>query len=198
MTGHTGGIGKCIYDNLSKIAGCEVVGFSRSTGHNIADAESIQLIAEEGCDVFINNAFNYANENENDDQLNMLKCVYEKHYGEHARVMKIMPYNAIWRSFNNIADTPLIVNIGSVIYNTPDDHIRIESNKKYKYSKMRLKDYASGKRIADIRPGLIHAGPTLDLSLRDLAHDPIVVYDAVKFVIDAYAKGVFIYEMEVG
>jgi len=25
-----------------------------------------------------------------------------------------------------------------------------------------------------------------------------VVYDAVKFVIDAYAKGVFIYEMEVG
>lgn len=57
LTGHTSGIGKALYDILSKDH--EVVCFSRSNGYNIQDDKIKELIVQESlqCDVFINNAY---------------------------------------------------------------------------------------------------------------------------------------------
>jgi hypothetical protein len=54
ITGHTAGIGKCVYNRLSSSA----IGFSLSTGYDITIASDRQRIIEESkdCDVFINNA----------------------------------------------------------------------------------------------------------------------------------------------
>jgi hypothetical protein len=54
LTGHTQGIGKYLFDNLSPNA----MGFSRSTGYDITIKEDRRRIIRESrdCDVFINNA----------------------------------------------------------------------------------------------------------------------------------------------
>jgi len=54
ITGHTNGIGKACYDLLSQEH--QVIGFSRSSGYDINDPESIFLSAKDN-DVFINNAY---------------------------------------------------------------------------------------------------------------------------------------------
>jgi len=58
VTGHTKGIGKCLYEKF-KSQGHEVVGFSRSTGHDIEQAEIRNFILEQAdsADIFINNAY---------------------------------------------------------------------------------------------------------------------------------------------
>jgi len=58
ITGHTSGIGELIANHY------EFVGFSRSNGYDLTDDGNItKLINElEKCDVFVNNAFPYANE----------------------------------------------------------------------------------------------------------------------------------------
>ncbi len=58
ITGHTKGIGKSLYERF-KSAGHDVIGFSRSTGHNIEEASSRELILKESqtADMFINNAY---------------------------------------------------------------------------------------------------------------------------------------------
>ena len=54
ITGHTYGIGKCAYERLSP----NVIGFARSTGYDITNADDRRKIVKESmdCDVFINNA----------------------------------------------------------------------------------------------------------------------------------------------
>lgn len=54
ITGHTSGIGKCMYERLSNSA----IGFSLSSGYDITIKSDRQRIIEESkdCDVFINNA----------------------------------------------------------------------------------------------------------------------------------------------
>jgi hypothetical protein len=54
ITGHTAGIGKCLYERLNPNA----IGFSLSTGYNITNPIDRQRIINESkdCDVFINNA----------------------------------------------------------------------------------------------------------------------------------------------
>lgn len=58
ITGHTSGIGLNLYKQYQS-HGHEILGFSRSTGHDIGDiaARKIILDASEDCDVFVNNAY---------------------------------------------------------------------------------------------------------------------------------------------
>ncbi len=57
LTGHTSGIGKALYDILSKDH--EMVCFSRTNGYDISELTIIDQIIQESleCDVFINNAY---------------------------------------------------------------------------------------------------------------------------------------------
>jgi len=58
ITGHTKGIGKSLYEKF-KSEGHEVIGFSRSNGHDIEDEISRKGILKEAetSDIFINNAY---------------------------------------------------------------------------------------------------------------------------------------------
>lgn len=57
ITGHTRGIGKAIVDLCTDEY--EILGFSRSTGHNLSHRSTLETVFEEAkdCDIFINNAF---------------------------------------------------------------------------------------------------------------------------------------------
>jgi len=55
VTGHTSGIGQGLYQYF-KSQGHEVLGFSRSNGYALPDAEDQILEQLQSCDVFVNNA----------------------------------------------------------------------------------------------------------------------------------------------
>lgn len=61
ITGHTSGIGKGLYDYFSNKF--EVVGFSKDTGYDIENFETI-LSETEDCSIFINNAYSYFKQSE--------------------------------------------------------------------------------------------------------------------------------------
>lgn len=80
ITGHTNGIGKAIYDDLSSTN--NVIGFSLTTGYNISLPEDRDKIIQESqdCHVFINNAFDYSKwptEENTDSQFLMCKELFE-------------------------------------------------------------------------------------------------------------------------
>ena len=54
ITGHTRGIGKCVFDRLNP----NIIGFSKSTGYDITNSIDRRRIIEESsnCNLFINNA----------------------------------------------------------------------------------------------------------------------------------------------
>jgi short-subunit dehydrogenase len=54
ITGHMDGVGRSIYEKLSK--DFTIIGLSRSNGYDIKNTDAI-IEQIEGCDVFINNAF---------------------------------------------------------------------------------------------------------------------------------------------
>jgi NAD(P)-dependent dehydrogenase (short-subunit alcohol dehydrogenase family) len=58
ITGHTKGIGKCLY-NIFLENGYEVTGFSRATGYDISEKSHRELILNQiqNFDIFINNAY---------------------------------------------------------------------------------------------------------------------------------------------
>lgn len=58
ITGHTKGIGKCLYDKFLE-NNFNVVGFSRSTGHDISVLQHRKLIIDQlsDVDIFVNNAY---------------------------------------------------------------------------------------------------------------------------------------------
>jgi len=66
ITGHTKGIGKALYDNLSQQH--EVEGYSRSNGFDISNNIDIIVRASKKSDVFINNAY---------DGFNQVSLLYE-------------------------------------------------------------------------------------------------------------------------
>lgn len=57
ITGHTHGIGKCIYDRFKEVSCREIVGMSRSNGYDIE--KDFDRVVEEasGAEIFINNAY---------------------------------------------------------------------------------------------------------------------------------------------
>lgn len=74
VTGHSNGIGKALFEYFLK-EGHIVVGYSKSTGHDISD-EKIRkeiLKAVHDADIFVNNAYN----NYDDSQLELLKGACE-------------------------------------------------------------------------------------------------------------------------
>jgi len=73
MTGHTKGLGNVLYDYL-KEQGHEVVGVSRTTGHDLKDDSTIEHIIKEAehYDVFINNTFQFSR------QLELVKALRGK------------------------------------------------------------------------------------------------------------------------
>jgi len=72
MTGHTQGLGKTLYDYFSKEN--EVVGISRSTGHDLKNQNTIDYIISEAenYDIFINNTFQF------EKQLELVKALRGK------------------------------------------------------------------------------------------------------------------------
>ena len=54
ITGHTQGIGRALYENFKDH---EVIGLSRSNGHDIDQNFDLVVEAAKGCDLFINNAY---------------------------------------------------------------------------------------------------------------------------------------------
>lgn len=55
LTGHTSGVGKFLYDHLSKEN--EVIGISRTTGYTLPNDIDKIIALSEGCDLFINNTY---------------------------------------------------------------------------------------------------------------------------------------------
>jgi hypothetical protein len=71
ITGHTTGLGKCLYTHFEKL-GHTVVGISRTTGYNL-ETDIDRVIADSiGCDLFINNAYI------NDAQIKLAKSLHNK------------------------------------------------------------------------------------------------------------------------
>jgi hypothetical protein len=71
VTGHTGGIGKAIYDHfISK--GWDVKGMSRSNGYNIVDDQERVIEESVGCDIFVNCAY------QDRAQLDLLNALHDK------------------------------------------------------------------------------------------------------------------------
>jgi len=69
ITGHTKGIGKAMFETLSKEHEC--IGFSRSTGHDIGLQQNVIINSVSDCDVFINNAYKGM------EQMNILNKLWE-------------------------------------------------------------------------------------------------------------------------
>lgn len=65
ITGHTKGIGLALFNKFNN-CGNDVVGFSRSTGHDISLPESIDKIIQQStdADIFINNAYHETGQTE--------------------------------------------------------------------------------------------------------------------------------------
>jgi hypothetical protein len=70
ITGHTGGLGKAIYDFYSS-QWHEVIGLSRTTGHTLPEKNDEVVQIAQGCDIFFNNAYSGL------AQLNLIKDLYK-------------------------------------------------------------------------------------------------------------------------
>jgi NADP-dependent 3-hydroxy acid dehydrogenase YdfG len=124
ITGHTSGIGKCLFDYLSLAH--DVSGFSRSNGYNItSELDRVRIYeVSKNSDVFINNAYN----NFDDCQLYMLKHMIE----------------------NNTRTDQIVINISSRY--TGDKNKYCETKQKIdEYCRSRI--YCL-PRIINIKPGL--------------------------------------------
>lgn len=115
ITGHTRGIGKSLSTVFAK-HGCNVVGYSRSTGYDISDPSIRKKIIQEcqNFDVFINNAFDV------DGQFDLLQEITNSWEGT----------------------TKLIINIGSkgvyVPITTTHDAYNKAKRKQHEFIKSRL------------------------------------------------------------
>lgn len=122
ITGHTNGIGKALYDELSKEH--EVRGFSKTNGYDISNPDHRQIIAFSDYDVFINNAYNHSPTGYDSSQLEMLTMLdYEK---------------------------KIVINISSRI--TDVDFDMDDMTRQYKIAKSEQDKYCAGKPIVNIKP----------------------------------------------
>lgn len=96
ITGHTKGIGKCLYETFSE-NGFEVIGFSRSNGYDISDSAVRNLILSQikDFDIFINNAYVHYS------QLELLKEVMTMWNGKDKVIINM---NSKTRLMTNIPD----------------------------------------------------------------------------------------------
>jgi NAD(P)-dependent dehydrogenase (short-subunit alcohol dehydrogenase family) len=85
ITGHTSGIGQSIYSYFSRDPSNVVIGFSRSTGHNIQDPIKRAEILNEArnADIFVNNACSYVD----DSQLILLRNMFEIWQGQNKTII---------------------------------------------------------------------------------------------------------------
>lgn len=193
ITGHTSGIGKCLYDTFTE-NGNTVLGFSRSNGYDITSADDRKRIVDEttDCDVFINNAFNFVDMASN-CQLNLLEEVYEKHYNNEI-INKIVPQKNL--------DKILIINMGSLIEDIPDSSFVKTEMLDYKKSKTVINEYCKNRKILNIKPGAVKSEEIKNRSpqLYAVANDPQVVYQAVNVGIQLYKmpNQCFVYTIELG
>lgn len=103
ITGHTNGIGKSIFDELSMH---DVIGFSVSTGYNISLPEDRARIIEESsdCSVFINNAFDYSKwptEENTDSQCLMAEELFESWRWQDKFIINISSRINDFKTFEN-------------------------------------------------------------------------------------------------
>ncbi len=84
ITGHTSGIGKAIAD-LYTYKGHRVLGFSRSTGYDLADIDTVERIADaaKDADIFINNAYRRV------AQVDMLYAMHKRWKNDHKTIVSI-------------------------------------------------------------------------------------------------------------
>lgn len=131
ITGHTRGLGASLKNTFEQ-NGCSVIGFSKSTGHDISDAQARQSILNSinDVDVFINNAYHPT------AQLELLKDVVNT-----------------WES-----QKKYVINISSKIVNIESEYFP-ENVKEYKESKLNMKEftdsYKGSIRIYSILPDLL-------------------------------------------
>ena len=81
ITGHTSGIGKCLYDKFITF-GHEVIGVSRTTGYDLnTDVDRVVELAE-NCDLFVNNCYVGASQKELLEKFLVILSPYAPHICE--------------------------------------------------------------------------------------------------------------------
>jgi hypothetical protein len=125
ITGHTQGIGLALYNYFSP--NNDIIGFSKSTGYNIADSNHRQCIVDQAknCDIFVNNAYSDFSP---DAQLELLKLVHEQ-----------------WQNSDK-----LIINISSRFTEANNAY----SNAKKELDNYCLTNSRSSVYITNLKPGL--------------------------------------------
>jgi len=194
VIGHTQGLGKLVFENLQEL-GNHVIGFSKSLGYDISNAEDRQSIVEKSkdCDVIINNAYNFSAWD--DAQMHMLMDLYGNHYSDwHTLKM--------WPTGNNRI---MLINIGGTIDQYSDELLATKNifldddEREYRRTKSNVNNFCLDKQICNIKFGPIKAGRTLNQTgLKDVAFDPEVIYNAILFTMDNYFNrdGLFVYNLE--
>lgn len=149
ITGHTSGLGEDLFKTFSNLRH-SVIGFSRTTGHNIDSAEDRRRILDQldDCDVFINNAYS----NFNNSQLFMLKEVFQKWHGLNRTIINIST-----RYTNNLKDPYCLTKMAQDkfcednIYNLP----RILNVKPGLIDTPRVKDIQGNKLTTSLSSSII-------------------------------------------
>jgi short-subunit dehydrogenase involved in D-alanine esterification of teichoic acids len=133
ITGHTSGIGLALYNKFKEL-GYEVVGLSRSTGHDIGidTARSDILNTINDCDIFVNNAYH------NSGQAALLESILNQ-----------------WKNKNKI-----VIHISSIIVRMPDDlFVGFQSVLDYKFAKENsnsiAENYSGSVKLLNILPGFV-------------------------------------------
>ena len=158
ITGHTSGIGLSLKEYFES-SGDQVLGFSRTTGHDITSSVHRQTIvnAAEHCDIFINNAYN----NFDSSQLEMLKLVYNK-----------------WAGLNKV-----IFNVSSRV---GDFEPASPALKLYQYTKQAQDDYCAGKvrlpQVINLRLGTTDTPRMQSVTGPKMSTDQVI--SIIKFVLE--------------
>jgi short-subunit dehydrogenase len=126
ITGHTAGIGLALA-NLHRSMGHEVVGFSRTTGYNIAvPANRERIVADaQDCDIFYNNAHDW--------------------YGDN--FAEVTLFEQLWQSWQG--QRRIIVNISSLLV---VEQRRPKSGLLYRSGKVALEDLSKFLQVESAWP----------------------------------------------
>lgn len=159
ITGHTSGIGKAIFDALS--VEYDVIGLSRSNGYDITTelGRSKIIDAAYDCDVFVNNAFDYANYT--DAQVVLARKIFDVWDGEKKYIVNMSSR----------------VNDFQQINNQPYADAKLSLDKFYEETSMSNKPC-----VLNFRPGATDTRVMQNSSVEKMAPEHLA--GVVKFVID--------------
>jgi NADP-dependent 3-hydroxy acid dehydrogenase YdfG len=167
ITGHTDGVGKSIYEKL--LTEFDVVGLSRSNGYDI---KNIDVILEqiEGCDVFINNAF----------QQNYQTLLFEKLFNK----WKFLP--------------KLIINMNSSCVYEPSDWNLFYANSKKDFREVSMNIIRSNVdkrvRVTNLYPSTLSSHIGFEsLNKIDIEHVSDIVYWLVTQPVEIEIREMSIY-----